>query len=279
MFITAWRGFSLPQLRLHSLILQKLIFDILFFECYYYFVINSFLEGILSLIYPSNCLICKEHIITHSPTDVLCLQCLSKIKNNIPPFCVKCSRHLSTVSKSNKCNSCKEMSPYFDFAWSSCLYIDPLKNLLQRFKYHQKTLLRQTFCQLMITFIEKYQLDIHQFDIIVPIPLFSSKLRERGFNQSVLLANEIGKHFNIPVNNDIIVRTANTKSQTILNKKERWTNIKGAFRIKPSINISNKSILIIDDLITTGATSSEAARVLKENRANTIGILTLATAI
>jgi len=168
---------------------------------------------------------------------------------------------------------------YFDFAWSACTYENPLKNLLLLFKYHQKTLLRHVFAQLLIDFIHKYNLDILQFDTIVPVPLFSSKLRERSYNQSELLAKAISREFNISISKNIAKRIKNTKSQTILSQKERWTNIGGAFKIEPSININNKNILIIDDLITTGATVSELSKLLKEHGAATVGILTLATAV
>ncbi|MCK5180025.1 MAG: ComF family protein [Candidatus Omnitrophica bacterium] len=128
----------------------------------------------------------------------------------------------------------------------------------------------------MIAFLETYRLDIKQFEKIVPIPLFPSRLRERGYNQSRLLAEEIGQRYKIDLSLNNLVRARETKHQARLSEKERWTNICGAFRIKDSAKFSGKNILIIDDLLTTGATASEAAHTLKDAGAKTVGILTLA---
>jgi len=128
----------------------------------------------------------------------------------------------------------------------------------------------------MINFIEIYHLDIQQFDIIIPIPLFPSRLRERGYNQSHLLAEPIARHYHIDLLTNNLVRTRNTEHQTSLREKERWTNIRGAFRITDSSAFSGKNILIIDDLLTTGATASQASGALKHAGAQTVGVLALA---
>ena len=234
------------------------------------------LDGIYNLIYPPKCLVCKKPLETQIPTKLLCLKCLDSIKFNIPPFCPKCSRHLGKNPQMPRCKNCTKILLHFDFAWCSCLYVEPLRKLIQNFKYNQKTLLRRQFTQFMISFIETYNLDITQFDIIVPIPLHPTRLRERGYNQSLLLAHEISEHFNINLNINTLIRTRNTKNQTLLSKKERWTNIAEAFTIKNPKNIYNKSVLLIDDLLTTGATSSEAAKELKNVGAKTVGVFALA---
>lgn len=128
----------------------------------------------------------------------------------------------------------------------------------------------------MIDFLETYNLDIAQFHRLVPIPLFAVRLRERGYNQSRLLAEAVGQQHRIVLSRNNLVRVRATEHQTFLSEKERWTNIRGAFRIKHPAEFSGKNILIIDDLLTTGATASEAARTLKDAGAKTVGLLTLA---
>lgn len=128
----------------------------------------------------------------------------------------------------------------------------------------------------MVIFLETYHLDIKQFEYIAPIPLFPSRLRERGYNQSQLLAEEVSRKYNIRLSMNNLVRIRATEHQTSLSEKERWTNIYGAFRIKNLAEFSGKNILVIDDLLTTGATASEAARTLKDAGAKTVGVLTLA---
>ena len=128
----------------------------------------------------------------------------------------------------------------------------------------------------MISYIKEYDLDIGQFDAIVPIPLSSTRSRERGYNQAQLLARERAKEFSIPMGENHLRRIRHTAPQSLLDEKQRWTNIKGAFTIRKLKNLRHKNILLIDDLLTTGATASEAARVLKDAGAGTVGVLTLA---
>jgi ComF family protein len=131
----------------------------------------------------------------------------------------------------------------------------------------------------MAHFVETYHLDIHQFDLFMPVPLSATKSRERGYNQSHLLAHGLSMRYNIPLSKNNLIKIRETETQTHLSQKERWTNIAGAFRIKNSKEIKSKNILIIDDLLTTGATSSEAAKTLKQNSAQDVGVFTLAGAI
>jgi competence protein ComFC len=198
------------------------------------------------------------------------------IKFNSPPFCVKCSRHLPSSHTHPYCRDCQKFPVTFDFAWSALSYCQPLKKLIRDFKYNQKTLLRHFFVKMMLQFIHVHNLDIHQFDLIIPIPLYSTRFRERGYNQSAYLAEGLSRTYNIKLNTNILGRQKHTKPQSLLDQKERWTNIQGAFTIKKPSLLRNKNILLIDDLMTTGATASQAAQVLKQSKANTVGVFTLA---
>lgn len=208
--------------------------------------------------------------------EFLCPGCLNQITYNSPPFCVQCSRHLSEPLSRSRCKECRLRKPHFDFAWSACLYSQPLQGLIHQFKYGQKTYLRHIFGQLIISFLRQYRLDIEQFDWVIPIPLSPTRQRERGYNQAQVLAQDIVKEFNLPLSVDNLVRVRHTKNQAQLCEKERWTNIQHAFKIKQSQTTAKKSLLLIDDLLTTGATASEAALTLKEAGARTVGVLTLA---
>ncbi len=112
--------------------------------------------------------------------------------------------------------------------------------------------------------------------LMVPIPLFSSKLRKRGYNQAEILAKELSKKFNLPFQN-ILKRARDTKSQFKLSKKDREANIKGAFKMENGEwKMKNTSILLVDDVVTTGSTLLEAANILKRNGAKRVIGLTLA---
>ncbi|HBR14915.1 MAG TPA: hypothetical protein DD723_05140 [Candidatus Omnitrophica bacterium] len=129
----------------------------------------------------------------------------------------------------------------------------------------------------MLSFIQEYHFDIEHFDMVVPIPLSATRLRERGYNQAWLLAKGVTSAYPIALDSRLLIRVRHTPNQAQLHEKERWTNIQGAFKIKNSKRVAGKNILIVDDLLTTGATASEAARVLKEAGAKRVGVLTLAT--
>ncbi len=233
-------------------------------------------DGICNLIYPTICLLCKQYISNDKRNSIICANCLAQIKFNIPPFCPKCSRHIASYLKGTRCKECIYKYPSFDFAWAACCYNTTMRELIHLFKYKQKTALRKLFSNLIISFIKEYNLDIAQFNVIVPIPLFPAKLRERGYNQSLLIAKILSEKFKIPILDNNLVRVKNTKSQSLLDRKERWTNIKGAFKIKNPIVFYGKRVLLIDDLLTTGATTSEAANILKDSGAQIVGVLTLA---
>ena len=128
----------------------------------------------------------------------------------------------------------------------------------------------------MSSFLKDHSVAMNQFDIIVPIPLHKARLRERGYNQSQLLCENISKEFRLQQSVGNLIRKRPTKNQAFLKEKERWTNIEGAFTIKDSSQFSDKSVLIVDDLLTTGATASEAARTLKRAGAKKVSVLTLA---
>jgi ComF family protein len=173
------------------------------------------------------------------------------------------------------CSDCLTKEPAFDFAWCACLYDDPLKSLIHQFKYNQGTFLRHLFHHVIISFIKTYHLDTQQFDFIVPIPLHPTRYRERGYNQAELLAGALARTLTIPLKR-CLIRWRYTPSQALLAQKERWTNISGAFKINGHNNIRGKAILLVDDLLTTGATVNEAASTLKEAGARRVGVLTLA---
>lgn len=232
-------------------------------------------QGLKDIFFPDNCCVCRQFI-NNRHQQQLCESCLSKIQLNTPPFCLRCSRHLDQFSPTGLCTSCSMENYCFDHAWSACLYDDPLSHLLHQFKYNGKTALRRTFFTLMTNYIDRFHLPLNQFDYVTPLSLHSSRLRERGYNQSALIAQDICNHYQLQLVNDIIIRVQPTLPQANLNQKQRWTNVQGAFKINPSTRIADKSVLIVDDLLTTGATASFAASALKEAGAAYVGVLTLA---
>jgi ComF family protein len=122
----------------------------------------------------------------------------------------------------------------------------------------------------------KKHVNMEQFHLIIPIPLYSAKLRQRGFNQARLLADILAKDFKVPLLTRGLSRIKFTTSQTNLSKYERLNNVKNAFAVKEASFIRKKIILLVDDVFTTGATVSECAKMLLKAGANKVEILSLA---
>jgi ComF family protein len=115
-------------------------------------------------------------------------------------------------------------------------------------------------------------------DAILPIPLHRARLYERGYNQSLMLAQGVGEHLGVPVQTDLLVRSRVTRSQTRLSRQARWQNVAGAFTVTEPASVSDKQLLLIDDVLTTGATLAAAAVSLKDSGAASVSAATLALA-
>ena len=223
---------------------------------------RSFLQGALELIFPDNCLLCRQFLNSRHQRQ-LCPQCLDSLSLNPTPF----SRQAVSGTYA------------FEAAWSVCLYNEPAQKLLHAFKYNSKTSLHKTFVPLMIDFIDRYHIPLQEFDLISPIPLHPVRLRERGYNQSALLSLALSKHYGVPHTENLLIRQKNTHTQTELGAKQRWTNMEGAFRIKNPSDVTGRTIILIDDLFTTGATLQSAAETLKAAGAARVCVLTLSMTV
>ena len=247
------------------------------FHCYYIFMFAGLFRGLKDLIYPDCCLVCKNKIELNKEQNLLCTNCLDKIEKNLPPFCAGCGRHLDTEAiKKNTCVACANTKFYFDRAFSPCVYTGTIKKLIHEFKYSGKPYLGKSLGTIMNTFIRDYNLPIQHLDYIIPIPLHKSRLREREFNQARILSQQVCEEFDKKLLAGALIRNKPTKSQAELGFEERRQNMKGSFLVVKPERIKDTNLLLIDDVLTTAATSNEAARSLKEAGAKIVILLTLA---
>lgn len=239
---------------------------------------KTIFTSLINILYPRICVVCKDKLDnTLTPDKVLCIKCYSKIKRNLPPFCCQCGRHLTAQNfAKNICSDCIKKPLSFDRAFSPCIYEGVIKELLHQFKYNNKDYLGYTLSKFMINFIADNKLPVNYLDLIIPIPLHRSRLREREFNQAQILGDYIARNFNKAISSNLLLRHCQTKSQTGLNTNERFLNVKDTFSLNPRTSLRGKNIMLVDDVLTTGATSSEAARLLKKAGANIVFVLTLA---
>jgi competence protein ComFC len=241
-------------------------------------MLGSLFKGVKDLIYPNCCLACKNKIEPAKEENLVCAACWEKIEKNIPPFCVSCGRRLDKKGMAkNICSGCLKVKFYFDRAFSPCLYTGTIKKLIHEFKYAGKDYLGKPLGELMNKFIKDYRLPVEYLDFIIPVPLHKSRMREREFNQAQVLSEQVASEFNKKMLPDVLVRNRPTRTQTELTFEERRKNVERNFTVKHAECIRGANLLLIDDVLTTGATSSEAAKTLKDSGARVIFVMTLAS--
>jgi ComF family protein len=195
-------------------------------------------------------------------------------------FCVQCRAPFLSgypLDEEGRCALCRRGARGFDAAYSFGFYEDELRKLIQLFKYGRVETLSKPLGQLLARALPREQ----GFDVIVPMPLHWRKRWQRGFNQAELLAHEISRRTNVPVEN-ALRRVRHTESQAGLTSAKRRENVSGAFQASPRTKnrkaIDGARVLLIDDVMTTGATAASCARALKRTGARHVTLLTLARA-
>ncbi|HBE79158.1 MAG TPA: ComF family protein [Firmicutes bacterium] len=235
-------------------------------------------NGMVELLFPTpeQCPVCGQEECYHGG---LGKNCLSRIAFILPPICWRCGRpqRLIAVTRKN-CLQCNENRYYFSVARSVAVYEGFLREYLTELKYRYRPDLGEALGILLVEWVKCHP-EYQKFNLIIPIPIHWQKLTVRGYNQAELLANPLQKYLGIPIKCDIIVRDKITLSQNALNKEERFANIHEAFRVIDTKPIAGAKILLIDDIFTTGATVSEASRVLMRAGAQDVKVLTLAGGI
>lgn len=199
----------------------------------------------------------------------LCADCLKKTPFNNLATCPVCGRR--TV-RPEICLECKEESPPFKKGVSALVYEDNACVLISKFK-NGKGYLKEYFADLLF---EKVAY-LSRFDCIVYVPMLKKAERLRGYNQSKLLALALSERVNVPVIKDALVKVKETGEQKSLSKKERKENIAGCFKVAKKEEIKGKSILLVDDVLTTGATAFEITKILLKAGARTVYFATVAS--
>jgi ComF family protein len=168
--------------------------------------------------------------------------------------------------------------PAYDIMRAPYRYAGPLMSAIQRFKYNSETHLASPLGSLMAKFARTILPYPEEF-VTVPVPLHKHRLTERGFNQSLLLARVISSGLEVPLDYRSLVRTKNTKSQTGLAKKDRRRNVTNAFSVTSKDTFKGKKVLLVDDVLTTGYTFNECAKMLRRSGALEVRCLALARTV
>ncbi|MFT6733689.1 MAG: ComF family protein [Polaribacter sp.] len=243
----------------------------------------------------SDCLLCGCSVAFNHRVSILSPYG-QKQKNNTDSsnykICAPCHAHLPlskqtclvcglpSTNSMIPCGQCLKISPPYDRSISAFHYQSPISDFITQFKYSAKLELLPIMVDYLILAIEKSlnlesSAKIRKPDLLIPVPLFYKKRNKRGFNQSRLIAKALSNYFNIPISGSEIIRTKQTQTQASLDAIQRKRNLKNAFEITQNLP---ERIVIIDDIVTTGATVSELASVALKRGAKHIEIWSLARA-
>ncbi len=235
------------------------------------------LKQLLNLVLPPRCSLCFADLPLEKELS-LCSACEERMMEVPEPCCPTCGRpfpsdELHSIDPNFRCGDCRIRPPELDGARALLYFDGPVRDAIHLFKYAGYWRMGRALVRRLRSQVQRLS---WEFDSILPIPLDFLRLRMRGFNQAVVLAREISKLEGVPLHLDLIVRTKRVRPQVGLKGKERLRNIRGSFSVAKRESVEGKKILLVDDVLTTGATANECARVLKKQGAGSVRLLALA---
>lgn len=236
---------------------------------------KSYIDSFLELIYPekNTCFICEAYDETIGE-KYICSDCKKRIKKIVPPVCSKCFKPIDYNFYTVFCQECCDTERHFEMSKSPYAYEGLIKNAIYSYKYYNKPYFYKFFGNCLVNFMK--DINYTNFDFILSVPLHPSKMRIRGYNQSELIARHISKNLSIPYI-DALKRTKKTLKQSGQSKEERRKNLKDAFQVKKSADkIINSSVLLVDDIYTTGSTVEECSKALISYGVSKVYVITIA---
>lgn len=238
--------------------------------------ITSILSAAADLLLPPVCISCRARVGAHG---LLCGACFARIDFIAPPICARLGVPLPYDTGTTSLSAAAiARPPVYDRARAAAHYSETMRALIQSFKYGD----RQEGLRLFGRWLAKAGAELlADADLIVPVPLFRSRLWWRRFNQSAMLARELQRLTGVPADCFTLRRVRRTASQVGLTAEQRRLNVRGAFKVDPTrrAGIKGRNVVVVDDVITTGATAEACARALKRAGAARVDVLTLARAI
>lgn len=230
------------------------------------------LRGGLDLLLPPRCPACSQRC----QRVAFCPDCAARIALLGPPHCAICAQPFRS-GPSHLCERCLRRPPHFARVFAAARYRadahDPLAAVIARFKYGFDVGLAPVLARLLLS------LPNADADAVVPVPLHRDRLRWRGFNQAALLARALARARGLPLLPRALQRARNTAPQVGLGDEARRRNMRGAFRVRQPAAVSDRSVLLVDDVFTTGTTADECARVLLRAGARRVDVMVLARAV
>lgn len=221
----------------------------------------------MGILYPQTCYFCGKIC-----KDSMCTECAQKVEYVEEPRCKKCGKPIR-YQEQEFCHDCTEHVFSYEEGRSIWLHKGPVRWSIYQFKYKNRRVYSEYYAE---EWVRLYSNLLREWgiNVIIPIPLHHKRRRRRGYNQADILARELGKRCNIPVNVRAVLRDVNTKPQKELSHKERRKNLKNVFRVTKYWG-REKNVLLVDDIYTTGSTIDSLAQVLLKEGADKVYFLTI----
>jgi ComF family protein len=227
--------------------------------------LKKWADSALALCYPEVCQLCGNSRAT--PLEGFVID---------PPFCKRCgTRFEGQITIEFECANCRNLALDFSFARSAVIAREGVLDIIHRYKYHRALCFEPFLADLLLSRAVP-ALGVAKWDLIVPVPLHSTRLREREFNQAERLARPLSAATGIPIETRLLRRVVPTETQTLLSRPERLANVRRAFAMRPGKSLDGQRIVLIDDVFTTGATTSACAKVLRAAGAGEVCVWTVA---
>jgi competence protein ComFC len=240
--------------------------------------LKSLADAGLSFFYPPVCQVCAVQR-ANADEGYVCRECWSAVRFITPPFCDRCGLpYQGEITTAFQCSNCVEIDLHFRSARSAVIANKLLLQVIHDYKYRRALWFEPFLADLLIRQAEPILRQEH-WNWIVPVPLHPLKKREREFNQAERLAVCLSRVTKIPVKKDLIRRVEATRTQTMLSRQQRAQNVHRAFAVHPKQKLNGEKIILLDDVLTTGATTNACARSLRQAGAGEICVWTVARGI
>ncbi len=234
------------------------------------------MRRIVDFFYPRRCLLC-DGTARLLPGLHICQACEAELREN-HSYCSQCAVPLDGANAIEQpvCGQCLAKAPPFSRSWSPFVYAQPMEWMIQQLKFNAKLAFAPLLAELMIRRLPAAMYKDDRPDVIIPMPLHKTRIRQRGFNQSTLLAQPLAQRLSVKLDPDCCERIRDTEQQTGKNARQRQQNIRGAFKYHPQQHY--RHVVIFDDVVTTASTVSELSKTLLAGGVERIEVLSLSRA-
>lgn len=241
-------------------------------------ILKAALGALASVVFPGPCRICGQAL-TNASRIPVCAPCLDGFARIVDPMCSCCGRpfvsEVAAQAAEPLCRLCRVKFYAFDRARSFALYDDALIEAILLLKYEEVTRLGDWFAARLAEIVLRSPAE-WRADVVVPVPLHHDRQRERGYNQAELIARPLGQRLGLKLESRLLERTRPRPPQLVLSRTEHWKSVRGAYATREGLPVDNLRVLLVDDVLTTGATLDACARALKKAGAAQVLALTVA---